>query len=76
MSKPNHKMVKSSLISSIRVNMHTFKLISRYNGKATKFLKDNNFLADISIMVNNEVPDGQADIYGVKGEYIDRIKLK
>jgi len=75
-----HKNSKSSHINNIRVNMHTYKLISGYLNTLTKntsinLLELNDSLNGVNIMVNNDVPDGQADAYGVRGEFIGRIKL-
>lgn len=69
-------MVKFVSIDNIRVNMHTFKLISKYPNIKPKFIENNGLHVKTTIMVNNDVPDGWADIYGSNGEYIDRIKLK
>lgn len=74
MSKSNYKMVKCN--NSFRVNMYTFKLISKVHSKSINFLKLNGIIDSNDIMVNNEIPDGYADIYDYNGNYINRIKLK
>lgn len=74
MSKSSHKMVKCN--NSFRVNMYTFKLISKVNSKSMKFLKLNGIISHNDIMVNNEIPDGYTDIYDYNGNFINRVKLK